>query len=85
MTRWLGVGARSLPYGSVVTGQAHLGVSDVDLLTIGLSASEASRIAVTAQGVAADTVAEVLDETVGAIVAAFSDLIGLWPDSTHDT
>ena len=40
---------------------------------------------VTAQGVAADTVAEVLDETVGAIVAAFSDLIGLWPDSTHDT
>jgi hypothetical protein len=31
-------------YGSVVTGQARAGVSDVDLLTIGLSPSDASRI-----------------------------------------
>lgn len=31
-------------YGSVVTGQARAGVSDVDLLTIGLPSSDASRI-----------------------------------------
>lgn len=31
-------------YGSVVTGQARVGVSDVDLLTIGLAASDASAL-----------------------------------------
>lgn len=31
-------------YGSVVTGQARVGVSDVDLLTIGLASSDAQQI-----------------------------------------
>ena len=111
----------------MVTGQAIAGVSDVDLLTIGLSSSDAVQIGaelslLAVAGLASvhdhtwtadretsaarwseivpehraglaqlmswtlippdppvDTVRDVLDGTVEAIVSAFSGLIGVWP------
>jgi predicted nucleotidyltransferase len=51
-----GVSVSVYAYGSVVTGQAIVGVSDVDLLTIGLPSSDADLIGAEISTLSADVV-----------------------------